>query len=186
MDQKRKIDIIEELRKDHPAFAVLLGYDKIIERITEGDVITELIQNLSWSLPDDVQKNAMEKVKNFITASDADMLVLPLWKIGKSTWHNAVNVVEALGYPKNKKAMPSLIFLLQDTNWPGASQGMSILSKIDRSELIALLEVAIKDAYKGNDFDWLAGIKLLLESYEIPKSDFVNHDMFDLLKFASW
>ena len=166
MNQEDTIKEMKHFCMTFPNFSQLLGYEKMIKQIIEHDEIIKLVHDLDWNLSKQIQESAVSKLVNQINSLDTYLLIHPF---NKCTWHNAVRVIELLGYPKNKNALPSLIYLLQDLNWPGNEKGMNILSKIDRNELIPLLEIAIKDSFNANDLTWLAGIKHFLDLFPHQK-----------------
>lgn len=188
MEQK---DIFEEERfknmekhfNEIPKFRKLLNYDKFIEKIQARDEIVLLVNKLHWDMPEDEQKSAIETIKSTVAEDDYDLLIFSGHTF---TWPNIVEILKEVGYPKNKKALPSLISLLKDLNWPGAREGMSVLKEADKSFLIPILEVAIEEAHNTNDGNWLAWIKEFLEFAEINKSDFINGEVYDLLEYADW
>ena len=111
---------------DMPRFRKLINYDKLIERVAQRDEIIQLVQDLETGLPEEVQKNSIEKILKIV--DDYDLLILAGHK---HTYPATVQLLKDVGYPKNKKALPSLVLLLQDTNWPGAVEGMSVLKEAD-------------------------------------------------------
>ena len=183
MGYVEKIERMKELYKDIPRFRNLLNYDKLIERMSRQDGIMSLINKLDWSLSKDEQVSAIKILIDTIDEDDCDLLLIAG---GKQTWHNSIIVLKDVGYPRNKKALPSLILLLQDINWPGASEGMALLKGVAPDVLIPLLEVAIEEGYNSCDFIWLAGIKHFLTIAQINKTDFINHDVYELLEYADW
>jgi len=174
---------MEEHYMEIPRFRKLLNYDKFIEKVRQHDEIVSLVCKLHWDMPEDVQKNAIKTIKEEVDENDYDLLILSGYIF---TWPNVVGILKEVGYPKNKKALPSLILLLQDLNWPGAREGMSVLKEADKSYLIPILEVAIEEAYNTNDGNWLAWIKEFLEFAEINRIDFINCKVYDLLEYADW
>lgn len=136
----------------------------------EEKEVQELVEQLSWNLPYETQNKALKKLID-VNPEMLDIIINPYLK---STWENAVKIIELIGYPKNKKALPSLIALLQDLNWPGALHAVDLLKNVEEKVLIPLIEDAIKEANESSDEMWLWGIKFLLERTEIRKEKFKN------------
>jgi len=61
---------------------------------------------------------------------------------------------------------------------------VSVLKEVDKCILIPIIEIAISEAFNSSDFMWLAGIKYFLDIAGYIKSDFVNVNVYDLLKYA--
>ena len=140
-----------------PSFGEMIGSKKITDCVQQYDDISELVGNLDWNLPKCVQEKAIGTLLTTVNEDDYDLLI-PLGS--KNTWVNIVKIIETVGYPKNNKALPSLILLLQDLNWPGANEGMGILKNIEHEVLVPMIETAIESASMSCDYMWLAGIKL--------------------------
>ena len=167
-------------------FKEILNYSNVIERIMQDDKITTFVNMLHWNLQESEVNSIIRRKIDLIDASDYDMLLLAGQK---HTWSNTVKFIAAAGYPKNKKALPSLVLLLQDLNWPGANDGMRVLKAAhmkDSTVSIPILEAAIESAFIDNDTIWLAWIKHFLKYAQIDRSCFINHDIYDLLKHAEW
>lgn len=148
----------------------------------DNSIINQLIKNLSWELPEDKQLNAIQKLLEI----EPEKCHLLLNHMLKSTWENATLVIEKIGYPRNKTAIPSLLWLLQDLNWPGVDKAFTILTRIDKCDLIPLIEDAIEKAYVEKDYMWLGGIKRFLNSSGINENHFFNKDIYKLLKYADF
>jgi len=144
--------------------------------------INQLIKNLSWDLPEDTQLNAIQKLLE-IEPENCNLLLNPMLK---ATWENATLVIEKIGYPRNKAAIPSLLELFQDLNWPGVEKAFTILSQVDKCDLIPLIEDAIMKAYVEKDYIWLAGIKEFLRSSGINENHFYKKDIYKLLLYADF
>jgi len=142
--------------------------------------IIKLIEDLDWNLPEKTQYEAMRKLMKI----DEESCHLLVQKMKKNTWLNATRIIMDLGYPFNRKALPSLIWLLQDLNWPGVTNAFESLKIVDKKAITPLLEKCIKEAFEGEDFMWLGGIKYFVEEAEIAEEDFENKGIFDLLSCA--
>ena len=174
---------MEKHYSEIPKFRKLLGYDKFIERVKQRDDIISLVCKLHWDMSEDVQNCAIETIKETVSEDDYDLLILSGYIF---TWPNVVKILKEAGYPKNIKALPSLILLLQDINWPGAVEGMSVMRGADRKVLVPMLEIAIEEAHSTNDEDWMSCIKRFLDFAEIDKSDFGNKEMYSLVEHVEW
>ena len=166
-----------------PKLMNLLNYDKLICRINQQDKVISLLQKLDWSLPEDEQESAMIIIMDMFDAEDYGLLIIAG---NKNTWFNAVRILKAIGYPKNKNALPSLTLLLQDLSWPGAEDSMYVLKEAGKEALIPLLEIVIESAADSSDFIWLAGMKQFVAFAQLKKSDFFNQNIYDLLQYAEW
>lgn len=144
--------------------------------------INQLIKSLSWELPEDIQLNAIQGLTK-IEPEKCDLLINPMLK---NTWQNATLVIEKIGYPRNKKAIPSLLWLFKDLNWPGVDKAFTILAQVDKRDLIPLVEVAIENAFAEKDYMWLGGIKCFLEKAEISEELFNNNNIFKLLMYSDF
>lgn len=98
-----------------------------------------------------------------VTINPYDIIQVDL----KCTWENAVSVLKKMGYPRNKKALPKLIWLLQDINWPGSMQAVEIIKGFDKSEIIIPVINAVKEACKEKDYMWIGGLKMIIESIDV-------------------
>lgn len=148
--------------------------------MNEND-IKHFALELDWSLPRAVQKHAIDA----LSAADEKYYPLILDKTRKSTWENSVAVIERIGYPKNKTLLHFLVWLLQDVNWPGAAEAIRYLSSLSRDVLIPLAKEALYIADKNDDFMWIGGIRLLIETAGYKKSDF-DADIDRILKKADF
>jgi len=140
----------------------MLNYDSVASRIKQSDKIPSLMSMLHWNISNDEATSTITQLLDVLCDDDYDMLMLAGHK---HTWRNTVKLIAAAGYPKNKKALPSLVLQLQDLNWPGANEGMHVLKmahEADKDVLIPILEAAIESAFVDSDFIWLAGIKQFL------------------------
>jgi hypothetical protein len=142
----------------------------------------KLVENLDWSLPKEIQQNAMDQLIK-IDPNKCDLLMQEMMK---PTWHNSTLVIKEIGYPLNKKAIPTLLFLLQDLNWPGVKTAFEILQAVDKSYLVPLLEQNIEEAFNEEDYMWLGGIKYFVISSKIMRNDFQNPGIYDLLRYSDY
>jgi len=178
---------IEEHYREIPRFRELLNYDKLIEKVRQKDDILSIVDELiDWGPSENEQEAAIKEVLALVTEDDYDLLVIAG---GKHTWTNTVRLLKSVGYPRNKKALPSLILLLRDLNWPGTREGMEALKNAndaDKNVLIPILEIAIEEAYNTDDGNWLAWIREFLEFAQIDEIAFTTHEVYSLLNCADW
>ncbi len=148
----------------------------------QNKTIKELVNKLSWNYPDDVQKKSISSLVN-LGEQYLDSLFDPF---RKDTWENYVKVVGLVGFPANEKAIPSLLWLLMDMNWPGAEAAMDLLSSLKKQTIILEVEKAIIEAYEKEDYMWLYGLKILVDKVKLQQSDFSNEKTYDFLKHADF
>ena len=89
----------------------------------------------------------------------------------KRYWDTAVAVIDVLGYPRNKKAIPTLIDLMGDLNCPGAIEAIEVLEKMDHSIVIQSLIKTILGRQNRDSF-WeslIEGIALSLARKDIDR-----------------
>jgi len=143
--------------------------------------LDELIGNLSWDMPLQIQNEAMCRLADI----DDDRIQLLIQPGDKSCWGNAARILKNIGYPRNHKVIPDLMAWLQDMNWPGAEIIMEILESIDRKTLIPYIEDSLEKAADDDDFLWITAIKELVTGLQMPDADFHN-ETYELLKLAEW
>ena len=146
------------------------------------EAVRTSIKNLNWTLPTNIQQNAIRDLLN-IDDDNVAMLIDPNQKY---TWENATLVIEQIGYPKNSKALPGLLWLLQDINWPGALKAIEILKSTDKLVILPLVEQTIIKAYEDEDYMWLGGIKRLIEEAKYTINDFSNVETYKLLNYSDF
>lgn len=141
-----------------------------------------LISNLSWNMPEEVQLSAIE---NLMQIDDAYTPQL-IQDSNKSCWENAVKILYDIGYPRNRYAIPRLIWLMQDINWPGVSLSIDLLKVIDKRVTLPHIESALIKAAADKDYMWIGGIQRLLNELNISEEDFSRKEVFELLKLSDW
>jgi hypothetical protein len=144
--------------------------------------VDELVKDLDWGLPTEVQENAFNSLKA-MTSLDTGKLIN--WNM-KGTWENTVLLIDEIGYPSNKQSLPCLLELLQDMSWPGAIQSINVLKKINKAVLIPIVEKAIKKAYIEEDYMWLGGIKSMVKEIGLSKEQFIDKKVSDMLTYADF
>ena len=147
--------------------------------------VKEIIKKLSWNFPENIQQEAIDNIVNLCIKENINLYDF-FMETDKSSWLNYCKVVEVIGNPKNVTAIPALLILLQDTNWPGSMEALSLLMKAKKEDLIPCVEKAILTAFDEKDFIWLIGIKTLADNLGLKESEFVERSTFQLLDFADY
>ncbi len=146
------------------------------------DDIIKYVHELDWSYPAEIQNKAID----FLSEADEEYICFIFDKKLKSTWENAVKVIKKIGFPKNEPLLPDLVELLQDVNWPGAEGAMEILSSVEKTIVIPIIERALLAADAENDLMWIGGINLLVKKAGYTSTDFSDEKMLRILKKADF
>ena len=148
-----------------------------------GNPIKRMIEDLNFYLMEDVRNSAIRQLMRI-----KPQFYYLLFEGSSLTIENAIKVVESIGYPKNKIAIPNLFNLLVDVNDRGANEAMEVLAKIkesDQKTLVEELEIVICKAYSEGDIWWLWGLNSFVENCtDLSKEDFFDKDIFELLKYG--
>jgi hypothetical protein len=147
----------------------------------EDEKIIYYIYNLNWQLPKETQDEAIE-ILSGISPDKAHMLIP---KYGKSCWENGVRIVNKMGYPRNKKALPKLAFLLQDRNWPGALDAIEVFRHLGKNISVPYIENECEAAIKCEDDDWLEHLYFATDSLGMSEEDFRNPTTYQLMRKAA-
>lgn len=142
--------------------------------------IDHLIEMLDWNNPNKIQSEAIVELTKLTNDDVIPLLVSPG---PKSRWENAAKVLFNIGYPKIQKHLATMLPWLQDMNWPGANIVFDLLTQVPAEVIGHELELAVLRAEKEKDFDWMAGLKRLVEAIEIDRRYF---RYADLLEHADW
>ena len=102
----------------------------------------------------------------------------------RCSFRNGQKILSA-DFGKNKTLLRFLVWLLQDVNWPGAAEAIQYLSSLSRDVVIPLAKEALYIADKNDDFMWIGGIRLLIETAGYKNSDF-NADIDRILEKADF
>ncbi len=141
-----------------------------------------LVANLDWHKPDEVQDEAVRTLASMGSKVVAELIP----GRGKSFWKNSVRVIELVGYPENRAAVPGLLSLLQDLSWPGAQSAFNLLLGMENRDLIPAVESALLEAQREADTIWITAIKMLLQRKGIAEADFTDPSIPECLKRAEW
>lgn len=142
------------------------------------DDIVKYVHELDWSYPVETQNEAID----ILSRIDGEYLCFVFDKNQKATWENAVKVIRKIGFPKNRPLLSDLVWLLQDINWPGALDAIEILSSIEKTIIIPIIEKALLTANSNGDSMWIAGISLLVKKGEYKSIDFSDEKIYEILK----
>ncbi|MDQ7096681.1 DUF5071 domain-containing protein [Desulfosporosinus sp. PR] len=142
------------------------------------DNIFNIIRDLDWSKPEDVQKKAMEQLQEI---DDRDIIYLAQQNElnYKYCWHNAALVLKAIGYPRIKPVLSYLMEWFQDVNWPGVRTIVEIFRAISPTDLLSSIEDASKRSIKENDDFWAFGLVSLIKDLELEH--LINKDLYNQL-----
>ena len=147
----------------------------------------EEVKILVKRLDEDIQVESINKKMNLLVqVSPQQVELLINFNLKKSTWDKGVQIIEKIGYPNNRKAIPLLIKMLQDINWPGACRAIEILASISKHILLPFIEEYLQKAYQEEDYMWIGGLKRLVETAKIQKEDFSDEAIFELLRFSDF
>jgi hypothetical protein len=142
--------------------------------LLENEEVIYYVYKLNWHLPKTDQEDAISVLSD-LSPEQVDLLIP---KYGKECYENAVSILQKMGYPRIKKALPRLVWLLNDINWPGALKAIEIFKSIDKEIIVPYIEDGCVTAIKENDPTWLEFIKYACDDIGISKEDFTNQDPF--------
>lgn len=145
----------------------------------DKDLIRKYAYELHWHLPEEIQQQAIAWLTEN-TPHDQLALVLPPY--AKSCWQNAMKVIEAIGYPHNKAAFPSVVELFQDINWPGAEEAVLYFQTLEKAVVIPYIEAGAKQAIAECDEQWLWFLYAVCERLSIEQAEFQDQVVFDTMK----
>ena len=136
-----------------------------------------LLWQLGWHQPEDVQKAAMEAIVSD-TAFDPALLLMP---VSKACWENAAICLKRIGYPKSKQVLDGMLEWLKDLNWPGADVILSLLESYPKEAFRCGYEKAVERAVKDKDEDWLNGLFHFAAKQKVLREDFSDPGLYDAL-----
>lgn len=90
----------------------------------------------------------------------------------KHLWALAIQVVNAIGYPRNASLLPIVVEHLSDGNWPGWSEAVDVLTKID-SPIVATLFVELLMDMGVRRKYWTSDVEGLCLAFLQMKRDYV-------------
>ena len=145
----------------------------------DRELIIHYAYQLNWHLPEKHQQDAIDWL---IHNTPHHQLALIFPKYNKYCWQNAMKVIEAIGYPNNEPAFPSLMELFQDLNWPGAEEAVMYLQTIETNIVTPYIEAAAKQAKEQHDGQWLWFLYAVCERLTIQREMFQDSAIYDLMK----
>ncbi|MGX4599034.1 hypothetical protein [Faecalimicrobium sp. JNUCC 81] len=96
----------------------------------------------------------------------------------KNILDNLINILIKLPNPQLMYAIPQLVEVLQDLNWPGSMDSVEFLSSLPIEKYIKSLEYSLEKAIKEKDEDWLFGIFYLIDKVPIKDNHFKRKDIY--------
>lgn len=133
-----------------------------------------MLLNLNWNLPLDIQDDAICKMASMIDLNPKDLLQ----PVSKEYWGNAAKVLLKMGYPRIREAIPGLLIWLQDINWPGSNEVMELLRTIPKAEFVPFLEDTVKEALSSDDEIWIENLSYFLSQLKLKENDFTSKEVY--------
>lgn len=143
------------------------------------DLLKQYQSQLHWHLPEETQQQAVTWLTENMPRGELVRIFTPF---DKACLQNGVKVVEAIGYPANKAALPSLVELFQDINWPGALEVIDYFKTLEKSIVIPYIEAGGQQAMDDQDDQWLWFLYDVCDRLNIERHDFQNASIFDEMK----
>lgn len=110
-------------------------------------------------------------ISNFLLINEPDYFE-------KNILGSLINILIKLPSPQLIHAIPQLIEVLQDLNWPGSMDSVEFLSSLPIEKYIKNLEHLLEKALKEKDEDWLFGIFYLIDKANIKENHFKRKDLY--------
>lgn len=123
------------------------------------DKVETLLSSLNWHLPQEEQDFAVQELVHY----KDEIINRFISETQKEHWHNAIRVIEKLDASYQIMAVPQMLLLLMDLNWPGAMPAVEIMKKLDNESIKPYIEATLIRADIENDTIWIAWIKYLIE-----------------------
>lgn len=147
--------------------------------------IKSLIRNIDLNQPQEIIEACM---KELLKVSDKEAILLADQSneiCSKPCWNNAAIILKEIGYPRNRLALPYLMYWFQDVNWPGVPTIIELLKEIDTEILIPYMKNAMEKALVDNDDLWAFGLIYLLKELNISQCHFEEDNLFtELFKLS--
>lgn len=115
-------------------------------------------------IPIDMQKQAINELYN----CDDKYIDCIIDINNTATWTNGLKVIAKIGYPRNKTAIKSILYLFQDVNWSTTQLAVETVGEIYKNEpeiVINAINEIINIA--KDDEDWLFGIDWLQKKLDL-------------------
>ena len=126
-------------------------------KIMDYNEFKKYVYWLGKFIPESMQKEAIE----YLEMCDDEYIPYIIDIYNGHTWDNALKVVNKIGYPKNKEAIESILWLFQDVNWSTTELALDTVKKIYDNEpnlVIKEIEKVNQLAEKNNDELWSEGL----------------------------
>jgi len=141
--------------------------------------VKKLLSSLNWHRPQAEQDFAVQELIDY----KDEIINIFISDTQKEQWHNAIRIIEKLDESYQIKAVPQMLLLLMDLNWPGAMPALEIMKKLDIENIKPYIAEALRRADKENDTIWIAWIKKLIEE----KNAFNDFDEYmKILSKSEW
>ena len=137
--------------------------------------ISELICELDWNNPLEVQENA---VKILSDRNDYPIHLL-LQPSDKKYWENSAKVLYHKGYEEVKSITIELFYWLQDMNWPGSVIIRDLLWSYPSQILADYLEQILLNAVASNDEEWIYNLCYFIDN-KVGIKDFTNKSIYKI------
>ena len=115
-----------------------------------------IIEQLSWNEPYDVQRQAIQTILSNDTF-DFTLLFQPSKR--KDCWENCANILVLLDDDQLENLLPGLFEWLKDLNWPGAKTILGRLKEMPAEKRNFHLIQARNKAIQENDQEWLQNLQ---------------------------
>lgn len=135
----------------------------------------DLILQLSWDCPKEVQVNAMQKLISD-QKLDCHILIMPWWR--KDCWLNCAKILIEMGYLKNKDVLDGLFEWIQDMNWPGAKLVFDYLQTLPKEIFMYYYQRTIKKAIQQQEDTWLYYLTLFMKPLMLDSTDFSSEGLY--------
>jgi hypothetical protein len=138
---------------------------KISAREFMSKEIDNLIEQLSWNGTEERQRHAIDALVELVPHSELYKLMRP--GKAKDTWENAAEVIARYNRKFGQKEILGMFEWLQDINWPGASLIFKKLNSMSRHQISAPLEMAMCQAQRTNDQEWMEQLVKIRENNQL-------------------
>ncbi|MHA6484113.1 DUF5071 domain-containing protein [Paenibacillus sp. strain BS8-2] len=143
------------------------------------EVVKKLLASLNWHRPQSEQDFAVQELIHY----KDEIINIFISETQKEQWHNAIRIIERLDNLDQLKAVPQMLLLLMDMNWPGAQPAVEIMKKLDLESIRPYVEEVLIRAENEKDTIWIAWIKYLIEQMN-AENDFDKY--LHILNKAEW
>lgn len=111
-------------------------------------------------IPENMQKEAMQQL--YYVDEQYIPYIIDIYN--SATWSNGLKVIKKIGYPKNRKAINSILYLFQDINWKTTQMAVDTVKEIYSKEPAFVIEAIDNTISKHRDDEmWVEGLQWLKE-----------------------